>query len=64
MTYIKDLTLKLIRTKHKVIINQSARLLDMLNDLKNVPQDATIDESWTDDDGKLTIVFHHENTEK
>lgn len=63
--YTKELKVKLVRTKHKVCLWAGQSVKTLKESLSKVPDDAEIDEAYTDEDGEITTIqFHHESVEK
>ena len=64
MGYEKTFETKIIRTKHKITFTTGTRKIDLMESLKNVPDNAIIDEfigdNSDDSNGISYIEFHEE----
>jgi hypothetical protein len=59
MGYTKELELKIVRSKHKITFNDRTDIQTFINELSQVPKDATVDECY-EKDGEYILIFHHE----
>lgn len=62
MGYVKKVEATFVRVKHKIDFRVGTRAIDLINFLKNVPPEATVDEVIEDigDGSTSTIEFHEE----
>ena len=63
MGYTKTFETKLVRTKHKITFREGllgTRALDLMEMLKEVPDEARVDEVVDDENGNISIEFHEE----
>jgi len=64
LSYVQTSEVKLVRKKHRIGMTDGTTVATLLNNLKCIPVDATVDEVDAAEDGITTITFHEESRVK
>ena len=63
-SYTKLCEIKIVRVKHRVTVPPETSVLDLMSNLRNIPNDSVVDEIIVHDDGVVTMDFHEERADK
>ena len=63
MSYSKEIEVKIIRTKHKIVFQNGTRVVDLIGHLQYAPQDAEVDECY-EKDNEYILMLYHEKVDK
>ena len=59
MSYSKELELKIMRCKHKIVFKMGTSITDLEAYLSNIPENSVVDECY-EKDNEYVLIFHEE----